>query len=190
MTITNRKRAFIEHYLAHWNASEAARLAGYSEKTAGSQGARLLKDVEIQKAITERLAELTATADEVKQRLTSHARGSMADFLDGERISIDQARTRGQLHLIKKYKVTRRLEPGDEPRATIETIELDLYDSQSALEKIGRALGLFVDRQEVTGAGGTPLMPISFIEAVPPAPAAQPAEAEPSPEEIGQAGGA
>ena len=169
MTVTNRKRAFVEHYLAHWNASEAARLAGYSEKTAYSQGGRLLKDVEVQAAMAERLTELKAGADEVLLRLTSHARGSMDDFLDGATLSIEQARARGRLHLIKKYKVTRRIEPGEEPRATIETVEVELYDAQAAMVQIGRALGLFVDRQELTGAGGAPLMPISFIEPVPPA---------------------
>jgi phage terminase small subunit len=41
-----RRRLFIETYLANGhNATQAAISAGYSAKTAGSQGQRLLKDV-------------------------------------------------------------------------------------------------------------------------------------------------
>lgn len=141
--LTNRQRVFIELYLTLWNATEAARQAGYSPKTAQEQSSRLLSNVIVKQAIEARIAEKTATADEVLMRLTSHSRGTMDDFLDGERLSIEQARTRDQLHLIKKYKVTRRLEPGDEPRATIETVELELYDAQAATVQLGKALNVF-----------------------------------------------
>ncbi len=50
-----RKAIFVEAYIANGgNATEAAKEAGYSEKTAYSQGGRLLKDVEIQRSIAER----------------------------------------------------------------------------------------------------------------------------------------
>jgi phage terminase small subunit len=47
----DRQRRFIREYLKSYNATQAAKTAGYSEKTAYSQGARLLKNVEIQRAI-------------------------------------------------------------------------------------------------------------------------------------------
>lgn len=51
----HRKAVFVEAYIANGgNATEAAKKAGYSAKTAYSQGGRLLKDVEIQRAIAER----------------------------------------------------------------------------------------------------------------------------------------
>ena len=50
--LTPKQRAFIEAYAG--NATEAAKAAGYSEKTAYSAGQRLLKGVEIQNAIRER----------------------------------------------------------------------------------------------------------------------------------------
>lgn len=50
-----RHKKFIEAYISNGgNATEAAKTAGYSAKTAYSQGGRLLKDVEIQQAIKER----------------------------------------------------------------------------------------------------------------------------------------
>lgn len=50
-----RKNAFVESYIANGgNATAAAVTAGYSAKTAGSQGQRLLKDVEISTRIADR----------------------------------------------------------------------------------------------------------------------------------------
>lgn len=48
-----QRKCFLKHYLgdAYFNATEAAKKAGYSEKTAYSQGQRLLKAVEIKKLI-------------------------------------------------------------------------------------------------------------------------------------------
>ena len=42
-----RRLAFCEHYVACGNAAEAARKAGYSERTARQQGERLLTNADI-----------------------------------------------------------------------------------------------------------------------------------------------
>ncbi len=57
--VNERQRKFAEFYAENPNATEAAKLAGYSEKTARSQGQRLLTNVDIQKRIRE-LQEETA----------------------------------------------------------------------------------------------------------------------------------
>lgn len=48
-----QRKCFLKHYLsdACFNATEAAKLAGYSKKTAYSSGQRLLKTVEIKKLL-------------------------------------------------------------------------------------------------------------------------------------------
>ena len=51
--LTPKQQAFCEHYIACHNATQAAVLAKYSEKTAYSQGQRLLKNVEIKKYLQE-----------------------------------------------------------------------------------------------------------------------------------------
>lgn len=49
-----RRHAFVEAYIANGgNATEAAKTAGYSKATAGSQGSRLLKDVDVAAQIAE-----------------------------------------------------------------------------------------------------------------------------------------
>ena len=49
--MTEKMNMFVIEYLKDWNATQAAIRAGYSQKTAYSQGQRLLKDVEISKEI-------------------------------------------------------------------------------------------------------------------------------------------
>lgn len=49
--MTAKKRAFVEYYKIHRNATEAAKMAGYSQQTATTQGHRLVRDVDIKRAI-------------------------------------------------------------------------------------------------------------------------------------------
>lgn len=51
MALTAKQKIFVQEYLVDLNATAAAKRAGYSEKTAYSMGQRLLKNVEVQKAI-------------------------------------------------------------------------------------------------------------------------------------------
>lgn len=55
--MNQRQTIFIEHYLTTGQATESAKAAGYSDKTAYSQGARLLKKPEIIKTIELRRGE-------------------------------------------------------------------------------------------------------------------------------------
>lgn len=149
---TSKQRAFIEFYLVCWNATESARRAGYSERTANEQGARLLANASVRAAIEARIGELKATADEVLLRLADHARGTVEDFIDdaGE-VDINAARERRKLHLVKKLKQTTRF---DKDGGRTVTIEAELYDAQAATVQLGRALGLFVDKTALTDPTG------------------------------------
>jgi phage terminase small subunit len=63
--LPKKQRLFVEAYLANPNATQSAIKAGYSEKTAYSQGQRLLKNVEIAKLLEKRVATAIITADEI-----------------------------------------------------------------------------------------------------------------------------
>ena len=58
-----RQELFCEEYLKDMNATQAAIRAGYSEKTAYSQGQRLLKNVEIRKEIERMQSEALEKAE-------------------------------------------------------------------------------------------------------------------------------
>lgn len=49
----SKHKRFVDEYLIDQNATRAAKAAGYSEKTARSQGSRLLTNADIQHAIAE-----------------------------------------------------------------------------------------------------------------------------------------
>ena len=53
--LTAKQKAFCDKYIECKNATESAKFAGYSEKTAYSQGQRLLKNVEVRKYVDEKL---------------------------------------------------------------------------------------------------------------------------------------
>lgn len=140
---------FIEAYVETRNAALSARRAGYSAKTARQQGSRLLTRADIQTELAARLTPII-TSDEVLERLTSHARGTMANFInvddDGNfRVNLKNAKKYGQLHLIKKVKATRRVSE----EFTETTVELELYDAQAALVQLGKYYRLFTDRVTV-----------------------------------------
>lgn len=146
--LNDRQRAFIEFYLSCWNATDAARKAGYSDKTAQEQSSRLLSNVIIKNAIIERLKEHHADADEVIFRLSKHSRGSIELFLDeNDELDLSLARKKGALALAKKIKRTRRTEPRkDKEPVIVTTLEIELYDAQAATVQLGKLLGLFVDK--------------------------------------------
>jgi len=51
IVLKDKRKAFAREYPKDWNATQAAIRAGYSPKTAYSQGQRLLKNVEVQAEI-------------------------------------------------------------------------------------------------------------------------------------------
>ena len=142
--MNTKQRVFVECYLQCWNASEAARLAGYSVASARDAGSRLLTDTDISSAINARIADLKMGADEVLVRLAEQARGDILDFIDDEgKAKIAEARTAKKGRLIKKLKHTERTFGSPEFPINEKTLELELYDAQAALVHIGKVHKLF-----------------------------------------------
>lgn len=79
--LTDKQARFCEEYLIDLNATQAAIRAGYSEKTANEQGARLLANVSVQEKIAELKAERSKrteiTQDSVIQELAAVARAEV-----------------------------------------------------------------------------------------------------------------
>ena len=94
-----RQKAFCEYYVASGNATESAKKAGYSEKTAKSIGQRLLTFVDVQTYIEElnqnvknnRIADMT----EVKEFWTETLRNNKAKMQDRLKASEYIAKTNG-----------------------------------------------------------------------------------------------
>jgi phage terminase small subunit len=152
MGLSNKQRMFIdEYFLCNMNATEAARRAGYSEKSIRSIASENLTKPDISEEIQRRLKEKQLSADEVLARLSDMARADMRDFIKpidvGDRVvmlvDLGKALAEGKSHLIKKVKYNAQ-----------GGLEIELHDSQAALEKVGRHYGLFKDTVEHSGEVG------------------------------------
>ena len=149
--LTGRQRAFIDAWFgeAKFNATEAARIAGYDadRRTLRSIGSQNLAKLNIQAEIARRWAAHGMTAEEVISRLADQARGNIGEFLvyqapvegEGGGWRIDLERVQKDGHLVKSIQWTRH------------GPKVELYDSQSALQLIGKHLGLFADGVQHTG---------------------------------------
>lgn len=142
-TLRDRQRAFVDYYLECWNATEAARRAGYSEKTARQIAANLLSKVYIRDLIEQRLAELTMSANEVLYRLTEHARGDLAEFAG---LTVEELKAHPKSWLLKEVEVTSvKIGEGTEERR----VKLKIHDPQAALNLLGKHHMLFADRLQI-----------------------------------------
>ena len=140
MALKPKHRQFVEEYLRCWNASEAARRVGYSQRNADVNGPRLLVNAGIQEEIERRIAETKVSADEVLLRLADQARGSMADFVTvgpagGVTVDLQKAERAGLLHLVHRLEETKY------------GLKIELYDAQAALITLGKGYALWREQE-------------------------------------------
>lgn len=105
--LNGKQKAFCEYYIQSLNATEAAKKAGYSEKTASSMGAENLRKPQIKQYIDNLLAQMQseriADAEEVLRYLTKVMRGEVKDQFDLD--PTIQDRTKAAELLGKRYKL-------------------------------------------------------------------------------------
>jgi len=84
--LTPKQERFVSEYLVDLNATQAAIRAGYSERTANEQGARLLAKASVAAAIAEakaaRSERTKIDADWLLRRLADEAEADVADLYD------------------------------------------------------------------------------------------------------------
>ena len=125
--LTKKQKRFADEYLVDCNATQAAIRTGYSEKTAYSQGQRMLKNVEVRGYIDAQLAllhsERTADAQEVIEYLTAVMRGE------------------------HKEQTLRLIGEGVQE---IADIDVSAKERLKAAELLGKRHGLFTDKVNVS----------------------------------------
>lgn len=136
---TEKQRQFCLAYVgkARFNATKAARLAGYtgSYDTIATTGRDNLQKSHIQAAIRALIAERALPEDQALAMLSEHAMASPEDLLRFEEdeygnavaaIDLAKAKERGILHLVRKVK--------QGPHG----LEVELHDAQAALKELLR----------------------------------------------------
>jgi phage terminase small subunit len=163
-----RRAQFVAEYLIDLNATRAAERAGYSPKTAYSQGQRLLKNVEVQGAIQaamdKRATKLEITADRVLQEIAKLAFFDPAAFFEDDgslkRIQDLDAHTRMAIAGIEVVELFEG--SGEQKHAYGLLKKVKLADKGRNLERLGRHLKLFTDKSEHSG-----LMGVQLIHSIP-----------------------
>jgi phage terminase small subunit len=163
MALTAKQKRFVEEYLIDLNATQAAIRAGYSPNTAYSIGNENLNKPEIRarigKAMAERSKRTGINADRVLQELARIAFVKATDVIDADNATIREDASDDDLAVIQSVKVkTIPTQNGD----GIER-EIRLTDKMKALELIGKHLGMFKDKIELSGDVGV----VQIIDDIP-----------------------
>lgn len=136
--ITEKEQIWLAEYLKCWNATEAARRADYRHPD--KQGQQ--KKAKFADEIKERIEQIQMSADEVLIRLAEQARGDMGEFSSVS--TFEELQKHPLSHLVKRIQVDVTPTP-DGKKVKTAKFRLELYDAQSALQLIGKNLGLFKD---------------------------------------------
>lgn len=163
--LTPKQAQFVREYLIDLNATQAAIRAGYSAKTAYSIAEQNLRKLEVKAAIDKAMetrAERTQiTADRVLEELALVGFFRLGECLritpDGEPYLDLSGATPEQLAAIAETQTEDVIEGRGEDSRTIRKVKVKFHDKLSALEKIGKHLGMFKDRVEHSGPGGEPV---------------------------------
>lgn len=147
----NPKQArFVEEYIVDLSATQAAIRAGYSERTAYSQGQRLLKHVEVQAAIQEavrkRSARTEITADRVLQEYARIGLGDIREVVTWEGNTVT---------LKPSVELTDDVAAaiGEVSQGSNGDLKVKLHSKVSALDSMAKHLGMFVERHRVEHSG-------------------------------------
>lgn len=127
--LTPKQKAFADYFIECGNASEAARKAGYSLKTAGSIGEENLKKPEINAYIEERMAQQdasrVASADEVLRFYSSVMRGQEKDAFGLDPSLADRLKAADSL--MKRYAIG-----AEKQKGTLEKLDSLLKEMHDA----------------------------------------------------------
>jgi phage terminase small subunit len=154
MALNLQQQKFLTAYLKSGNATEAAKIAGYSEKTAAEQGTRLLRNAQIKAAVQKTMSKLEISAENVLAEIAKLAFSNMGDYVapspDGTQLVPDFSKlTRDHMAAIQEITVDESAGgAGDGKRERIQRTKFKLADKGLNLERLGRNLKLFTDKIE------------------------------------------
>lgn len=142
-----KQERFVAEYLVDLNATQAAIRAGYSPKTAKEQGARLLTNVHIQKAVQERRQQHQANTGLTVERVLLEAmRLAFFDIrkltdAEGNPIPINQLDDDTAAAIQGLELATERSR--DEDGSVTVVRKYKIADKNAAVERLFKHLGLF-----------------------------------------------
>jgi phage terminase small subunit len=169
--LSPKRKRFCEEYIIDLNGLQAAIRAKYSKATAQQQSSRLLSNVKVQAYIKvlmdKRSVRTDITSDRVLQELAAVGFARIDDFLkveeqtqtealgvDEEGKPITNTWTAKSVNIFETDGMDKNKLPAVASiKQTKEGIELKLHDKMKSLELLGRHLGMWKDKIDVTTKG-------------------------------------
>lgn len=160
-----RQQRFVEEYVADLvpNATEAARRAGYSTKTAKQIGSYLLTRPHIKAAVDAaqkaQIKRIRMSADDVLVGLSEIASADLADVFDEDGCLKPLKSVPAHVRrAISGIEVEELYEGRGEDREHIgRSRKVKLWDKPKALEILAKHHKMLTEKVEMTGAGGGPI---------------------------------
>ena len=148
MALTPKQERFVAEYLIDLNATQAAIRAGYSVKTARQIGEQNLSKLDIAEAVKsamdKRADRNSVTQDEVISGLRE-----LRDMAMGK----------------KPMRITEVIRAAGKKPKTVE-LNVTVFEAaaaKGALELLGKHIGMFKEKVELTGANGGPVETVSRV---------------------------
>lgn len=154
--LTAKQKLFCDEYLIDLKATPAAIRSGYSNSYANKKAFLLLDKPDIKAYIDERMKDrekrTEITQDKVLQEFAKIAFANTTDYVE--------VKDMGQYKMVSVKPTKDMTSDQVVAIASIKQgangIEIKLHDKVKALEDIGRHLGMFKDKVEVTGSINNP----------------------------------
>jgi phage terminase small subunit len=163
---TDKEKLFIKYYVKTRNATEAAKLAGYSEDSARQIGAENLSKPSIRDAIDHELEKIQKKIGIDTETIINELKKiALSDIKKAAKW------TEGSVSLIPSDQI-----PDDVSAAIAEvsqqsgefgsSVKIKNYDKIRALELLGKHLKMFSDKVEVSGPDGAPLEIKTYVDII------------------------
>lgn len=159
--LTPKQRKFVNEYLIDLNATQAAIRAGYSAKTANEQGAQNLAKLsiksEIEKGQNKVALRASVTVEMIIDELKKIGFSSITDYIsfNGGKVILKDSEAIPKDKIAAIAEVSKTISEGGS------TLKFKLYDKISALDKLARHLGMYVDK-----ADEKPIQSITAIKVI------------------------
>lgn len=179
--LNDRQKKFCDEYLIDLNATQAAIRAGYTDKYANTNASKLLQNTTIkeyiQKRQAERIKRTEITQDMVLKELAIIAFSNAADYakviekqamfvVEGVQMPMEDANGNPVYYRTVEPVLTDELTEEQKKALAVikkgrDGFEVKPHDKVRALELLGKHLGMWTDKVEVSGEVNNPFAGLS-----------------------------
>lgn len=171
--MTDKQKIFCEKYIQCWNATEAARQAGYSGsyETLRAIGSENLTKPNIREYIDDRIDKVSMSTNEILHRLTEWGRGTVEPFIThddfSEALNVNSEEAKKSIGLIKKIKQHESVSKGEsskEETVLSRRFEIELHDAKDAVIQLAKIRGMYTEKIEHSGKIDLPQLKVEVVK--------------------------